>query len=161
MQVLAVIALTLLVGLTGCENWDLDQYDQISFKYQEFPRIQRPVNSVSMNAPRTNYEDVDGMFLTNPYLKEKDLLVNGEKLYNIYCMPCHGFDGTTSGAPVADKFEMRPADLMNEAVLSLTEGDIFQRIVEGFGIMPSYKIDLSDKEAWEVTAHVMKLQNRN
>ena len=67
----------------------------------------------------------------------------------------------TTGVPVADKFDPRPANLKNETALALTEGEIFQRIVvDGMGIMPGYKFEMSDEEAWKVVSYVMQLQGR-
>ena len=162
MRKLGILPLIMLAALAACENYDLDMHDQITFKAQEAPRFVRPPKSVTVRAPRVSYADVDGVTLVSPIKRgDEKTLAQGQKLYNIYCMPCHGADGTTKGAPVADKLEPRPADLQSEAVVALTEGEIFHRIVEGFGIMPSYKRDLTDEEAWSVTEYITaKLQKR-
>ena len=156
-----ILIMILAAGLfSACENVDSDMHDQISFKTQEEPRLLPPVGSVRMQPARTDYSEVDGVTLQNPHPVAEHSLAQGKRLYDIYCLPCHGIDGTTNGTPIANKMDPRPADLTSEAVTSLTEGEIFQRVVEGFGIMPAYKRDLSDEEAWSVTEHVMKLQNR-
>jgi mono/diheme cytochrome c family protein len=162
MRAPGIISLILFASLAACENYDLDLHDQITFKTQESPRYRRPVRSVTVQPARTDYSKVDGVTLKNPFAKNEQTIARGQKLFNIYCIACHAADGSTKGAPVADKLDPRPADLRNEAVSSLTEGEIFHRIVQGFGIMPSYKRDLSDEEAWYVTEYVtVKLQNRD
>ena len=160
MRVKKALILGLLIALAGCENYDLDLHDQVSYKIQEYPRILPPEGSVTITPERVNYEDVDGALLANPYEGKKSQLKLGKALFNTYCIACHGPDGTTKGAPVADKFDPRPTSLTDEVVLSLTEGEIFQRVVVGFGLMPSYKYDVSDREAWAIAEYVLKLQNR-
>ena len=159
MKIKSIIFLVFAIAFAGCENYDLDLYDQDPFKHQEYPRFDAPKGSVPINEARVNYEDVDAQLLVNPHSFE-GLAEKGVNLFNIYCSPCHGLDGTTADTPVADKFDPRPADLTDEAVASLTEGEIFYTIVQGIGLMPPYRFDLSDEEAWQVTAYVLKLQDR-
>ena len=149
------------VVVSGCENYDLDQANQVTFKLQEFPRFLPPEGSVSVAGIRPMYGDVDGALLVSPLAGDATAAAKGQKLYDIYCLPCHGVDGTTSNTPVADKFEMRPADLLNETVMSLTEGEIYQAILDGAGIMPSYRYDLSEAEAWQIVSYVLQMQKRN
>jgi mono/diheme cytochrome c family protein len=116
---------------------------------------------VSINGKRADYSLVDPVMVESPVKRTKENIEDGKKLYDIFCIPCHGADGTTTGVPVADKFDPRPANLKNETALALTEGEIFQRIVvDGMGIMPGYKFEMSDEEAWKVVAYVMQLQGR-
>ena len=161
MRISNILLLIFAVTLVSCENYDLDMHNQVAYKLQEYPRFLPPAGSVPINEARVDYSNTDGSLLVNPHRGEKGLLETGKKLFDIYCLPCHAEDGTTVGMPVADKFEMRPADLTNEAVMELTEGEIFQAILDGAGIMPAYRVDLSDHEAWAVTAHVLKLQKRD
>jgi len=161
MRALGLISIMIFAALSACENYDLDMHDQVSFKVQESPRFRKPANSVTMAPERVDYSEVDAVTIENPFPVDESALAQGKKLFEIYCMPCHGADGTTNGMPVADLLEPRPADLQSEAVVALTEGELFHRIVEGFGIMPSYKKDLSDREAWSVTEYIMKLQIRD
>jgi mono/diheme cytochrome c family protein len=146
----------------GCENYDLDLHQQQAHKMQEYPRFQAPEGSVPQGSIRVDYSDFDGADLKSPLANAKMAVENGKKLYDIYCIPCHGADGSTKGAPVADKFDpdSRPVNLLEEDYMELTEGDMFMRIVDGIGAMPSYRRDLSDKEAWEVVAYTLKLQKR-
>lgn len=162
MRAIGIILMAVFALLPACENYDLDMHDQVTFRTQEFPRFRRPVNSVPLHMGRVDYSNVDGVTLQSPYPMGEKEIATGKKLFEIYCTPCHGSDGTTTGMPVADKMDPRPADITGEAVISLTEGEIFQRIVEGFGIMPAYKRDMTDEEAWGVTAYIMKhIQKRD
>lgn len=157
----ALLALLLAAALIACENVDKDLHFQATFKHQKAPSIPAPKGSKPVNERRVDYSSVDPVTLTNPVPMNQQAGEEGRKLYDIFCIACHGQDGSTNATPVADKYEPRPANLKNEAALSLTEGDIFVKIVnEQMGVMPSYRYELSDSEAWMVVAHVLKLQGR-
>jgi mono/diheme cytochrome c family protein len=157
----ALPAFLLAAALVACENVDKDMHQQVTFRHQKAPFIPAPKGSKPVNAPRVDYSSVDPVTLTSPVATNQQTGEEGRKLYDIFCIACHGQDGSTNATPVADKYEPRPANLKNEAALSLTEGDIFVKIVnEQMGIMPSYRYELSDAEAWMVVAHVIKLQGR-
>ena len=59
------------------------------------------------------------------------------------------------------KMHQWPVNLLEEDYVELTEGELFQRIIDGIGSMPSYRRDLSDREAWEIAKYTLKLQKRN
>ena len=156
----ALVSIIVLTVFAGCENYDMQMRDQASFKHQEYPSIGAPEGSIPITGKLMDYSELDGALMTTPYEGESGFPEKGKKLFGSFCIPCHGMDGTTAGAPVADKFDPRPANLQDDAVVALTEGEIFQTILGGIGAMPSYRYELSDKEAWEVTSYVLSLQGR-
>ncbi len=156
----ALVSIIALAAFAGCENYDMQMRDQVTFKHQEYPSIGAPAGSVPITGKRVDYSELDGALIANPYDGDVGLTKEGGKLFKSFCTPCHGADGTTANAPVADKFDPRPANLQDDAVVELTEGEIFQTIIDGVGAMPAYKYELSDKEAWEVTLYVLSLQGR-
>ncbi|MBI4828021.1 MAG: cytochrome c [Nitrospinae bacterium] len=153
-------ALAALVALAGCENYDLDLHDQALHRVQEAPRFLPPQGSVTVSEKRVNYAAVDGATLINPLEGDAQRVEKGKKLYEIFCIACHGPAGDTKNTPVADKFDPRPANLLGDVVMALTEGEIFQRVLDGGGVMPGYRYEVSDEEAWQITSYVLKLQNR-
>jgi len=156
----ALVSIIALSVFAGCEQYDMQMRDQASFKHQEYPSIGAPVGSVPITGTRVDYSELDGALIINPYGGEDGFAGKGKKLFSSFCVPCHGADGTTADTPVADKFDPRPANLQDDAVVALTEGEIFQTVLGGVGAMPGYRYELSDKEAWEVTSYVLSLQGR-
>lgn len=81
----------------------------------------------------------------------------GEELYTIYCSICHGEAGDGKGKLVKqEKFLGVP----NYKDRPITEGSIFHVITYGLNSMGSHANQLSPKERWLVTQHVLKLRNQ-
>ena len=159
MRKMLVLLPTLFVALAlmGCENVDRQMYNQISFKTQEYPRRTNPVGSVPMYGARINYADIDGSTLESPVPLDDKTAAAGKKLFMIYCGVCHGKTGKAE-SPVAEKMDMQPFDLTEVDTVSLTDGEILVKILASDGIMPNYRNELSDSEAWEIVAYVRMLQ---
>ena len=145
------------LAFMGCENVDRQMYNQVSFKTQEYPRRINPVGSVPMYGARINYADIDGSTLEPPVTLDDKTAALGKKLFMIYCAVCHGKTGKAE-SPVAEKMDMQPFDLTEVDTVALTDGEILVKILASDGIMPNYRNELSDSEAWEIVAYVRMLQ---
>jgi mono/diheme cytochrome c family protein len=97
--------------------------------------------------------------LKNPVKPDEASLKNGERLYRIYCLPCHGETGKGDG-PVAKKM-VPPQDLTSDYAKNLSDGYIFATISGGGVIMPAQKKGLSEKDIWDIVNFVRKLQGSN
>lgn len=161
------LLLLMAIVLAGCENmsFDRDLWEQKKIKFQSESLKQDPAGAVSIAGLRPDYSQVDATTLKSPIGMNKAVTEQGKKIFDTFCYPCHGPEGKGTGSPVAEKYQAadapKPADLTADPFNKLTEGELFVRAVEGFGTMNGYKIDISDKEAWEIVAYVFKLQGRN
>lgn len=149
--------MAIVFAAAGCENVDRDMHDQPSYRVQEAPRRTIPEGAVPVSGLPADYSGVDGATLAAPFPLDGKAAAKGEKLYGTYCAVCHGEDGT-SRTQVADKMDARPFSLVEESAMALTDGEIFVKILESDTLMPNYRNELSDGEAWEITAFVRKLQ---
>lgn len=145
------------LAFVGCENVDRQMYNQVTFKTQEYPRRTNPVGSVPMYGARINYADVDGSTIEPPMPFDDKTMAAGKKLFMIYCAVCHGKTGKAE-SPVAEKMDMQPFDLTEADSVALTDGEILVKILASDGIMPNYRNELSDREAWEIVAYLRLLQ---
>ncbi len=155
----AALLFAALFALAACENVDRQMHDQISFKTQEFPRKGNPPGSVAMFGQKADYADVEPTTLEPPFPLNEETAKKGKKLFGIYCGVCHGPDGKAE-TPVAKIMDLPPPNLTIDNALELTDGEIFWTIVASDTIMPKYRNELSDKEAWEITAYTRYLQNK-
>ncbi|MDH5543323.1 MAG: cytochrome c [Nitrospinota bacterium] len=146
-----------LVFIAGCENYDRNLWDQVSIKPQEGPKKFAPVRSIPAKGRRISYLGVDGVTIEAPFALDAKAAEKGKPLYAIYCETCHGPTGKAD-TPVAQKMETMPFDLTEEGTASLTDGELFVKILASESIMPRYRNELSDEEAWHVTAYLRKLQ---
>ena len=86
------------------------------------------------------------------------LLDRGRDRFDIYCATCHGLLGDGDSV-VADKMSQRlPTSLHQPRVRDLAPGPLFRIIDEGYGLMPSYRSELSVIDRWAVVAYVRALQ---
>jgi len=106
-----------------------------------------------------------GMEVKNPLEKSEANVIEGERLYNIYCTHCHGKTGNADGSIVANgKFPPPPsystgASSRGGAMNTLSEGKIYHTIVYGLNLMGSHASQISPEERWKIIMHVQNLQN--
>jgi mono/diheme cytochrome c family protein len=86
----------------------------------------------------------------------RELLDQGRNRFDIHCAVCHGLLGD-GVSPVALKMSERPPPNL----LKLNNPNpvhIFQTATLGYGLMPSYAVELTPQERWAVAAYVEALR---
>jgi cytochrome c5 len=106
--------------------------------------------------PYKNMPEEAGKYLINPLPMSKKVLKLGEKKYDIYCSPCHGYHAEGDGR-LRGQFP-NPPSLHSEKVRNWSDGRIFHVITEGQNAMPSYSTQLNEEERWAVVNYVRALQ---
>ena len=105
---------------------------------------------------RENGRDVEEI----PLDVDLALVERGRDRYTIFCSVCHGLEGDGK-SPIARELELvRPPSLVDDRIRSFTAGRMFRVSREGFGVMPSYRAQLSTRDHWAVVAYVQALQLR-
>ncbi len=94
--------------------------------------------------------------LTNPLPRNLASLERGRKIYNTYCITCHGERGHGDG-PVVNPFPI-PKSLQSPDMLRWGDGHIFHVITMGQGVMPSYAQQVQPNDRWAVIHYVRALQ---
>jgi mono/diheme cytochrome c family protein len=113
--------------------------------------------NVPYEYPNTNdgYEAAKSTLKSPLELTEKNK-DNGKKMYNIYCISCHGAKGDGNGVlSQRDKFNGIP----NYKDRDITEGSIYHVIMYGKGLMGSHSSQLTRKERWQIISYVEKLRS--
>jgi len=154
------LALSALVpSLAFAWPWSRDMANQISIKPQEGPESVRPFPQRSVPMPGTKtmihvHDRDEAMKIANPNPATPASVRNGRKMFQTYCVPCHGASGTGDG-PVGAKFLIRPFDLTADRVQKeLPEGYIFGTVTFGGALMPSYGNDMYPSERWDLVNYV-------
>jgi mono/diheme cytochrome c family protein len=97
---------------------------------------------------------------TIPIPVNAQLLARGRERFNISCSPCHGEAGDGKG--ITTKFGMTIiADLHDVAtrrVPQQADGEIFNTLSYGKGLMQGYAANLSIPDRWAIVAYVRALQ---
>lgn len=91
-------------------------------------------------------------------LTEKDQ-IEGERLYGIYCSPCHGVNGGNDGPVSSKQAVLKPAwpSYRDNYIKALPDGKIYHVITYGKNNMGSYAYALTPKERWSVVSYVRRL----
>lgn len=97
-----------------------------------------------------------GKNLKNPLTKTKTVLLRGQKMFNTYCIVCHGKRGEGDGS-VVPKFPPPPT-LQSDKVRGWTDGRIFHVITQGQNLMNSYASQVSPDDRWAIVHYIRVLQ---
>ena len=131
-------------------------YDQPSVKPQarqiQVPEDSVPVNGKTEQIPR----DIADKTLKNPISATPESIELGRQRFALTCSPCHGLSAKGEG-PVARKF-IPPPDLTGDFVQSRSDGYIFGTMTNGGAIMPSYRIQLSPEQRWDIVNYIRSLK---
>lgn len=99
-----------------------------------------------------------GEFVTKiPLDVDRALLERGQERFNIYCAVCHARTGEGNGMIVQRGFR-KPPSYHTERLQSAPDGHFFDVMTNGFGAMPSYRIQIPPRDRWAIVAYVRVLQ---
>jgi hypothetical protein len=173
----ACTLLSLMFGFfftTGCDKktpeWEMtpDMYESTSFKAQKedphssdgaaarvppagtIPRGFQPFDCEKMDNEKT------GNTYKNPLARTKQVLDRGQKIFNNYCIVCHGSKGTGEGFVVPPY--PRPPSLLSEKVMKWKDGNIFNVVSCGQNLMPKYSTQIEAMDRWAVIHYIRALQ---
>ena len=105
--------------------------------------------------------DAAGEFLqSGPLPASDELSRRGAERYTIYCRPCHDKRGNGRGI-MYEKGGVPTASFHDERLLALTDGEIFETITLGKGLMPGYGYPIPAEDRWAIITHVRALQVEN
>ena len=95
---------------------------------------------------------------TNPMVVDTALLQRGREQFNIYCEPCHG--GLGDGNGITKKLGLMPAvaNLHDARLVVMTDGEIFNTITHGKGLMGAYGATIPAPDRWAIIAYTRALQ---
>ena len=110
-----------------------------------------PVNS-GLVTGTTNFVAV------NPLPVNETLLLRGRELFDIYCAPCHGRLGDGNG--ITKKLGVMPAvaNLHDQRIVAMADGEIFNTITHGKGLMGAYGPLMPVEDRWAVIGYLRALQ---
>jgi len=92
-----------------------------------------------------------------PVVVNEQLMKRGEQRFNINCSPCHGKQGDGKG--ITTKYNMvAVANLHDQRLIEMTDGEIFNTITYGKNLMGSYGANVEIQDRWAIIAYVRALQ---
>ena len=112
-----------------------------------------------------------GQFINRiPIPVTPEFIQRGQQEFEIFCTPCHGYNGKGDGTvnqyveqlqaaadPNAGTW-VQPTDLTGPAVKFLPDGMIYNVITNGIAVMASYKDQIPTTDRWAIVAYVRALE---
>ena len=180
-RVLGPIAITLVVGVTGCArgctssqppvHLNPSMYDQPKVLAQTSSEFF--YNGASMREPVPGTialdglkEDVafftgkgaDGQFIPKmPVPVDEKLVDRGHQRYAIYCQPCHDAKGDGKGI-LFQRGNVPTASFHQEKIINYPDGQIFDVITNGQGLMPGYRWPIPPADRWAIISYVRQIE---
>lgn len=100
----------------------------------------------------------DGAFVAAiPIPVDDALVVRGRARYAIYCQPCHDARGDGKGI-LYQRGNVPTASFHTDKVRAYPDGQIFDVITNGSGLMPAYRWPIPSHDRWAIVAYVRKLE---
>ncbi len=100
----------------------------------------------------TNFVEV------NPLPVTAELLQRGQQVFNINCAACHSRLGDGNGTPKRINAMAVVGNLHDKRIVELTDGELFNTISYGKGLMQGYAANLPIRDRWAAIAYLRALQ---
>ena len=180
-RVLGAIVLTSFIPLTGCVRGCTSGRPPINLNpsMDDQPKV-RPqaastffYNGAAMREPVPGTvrigglkEDTafftgkgaDGQFVaTIPHAVDEALVARGRQRYAIYCQPCHDARGDGKGI-LFQRGNVPTATFHQDKILKYPDGQIFDVITNGTGLMAAYRWPIPPADRGAIVAYVRELQ---
>ena len=95
---------------------------------------------------------------TNPLAVNTALIQRGRERFDIYCAPCHGRTGDGNG--ITKRIGVMPAvaNLHDKRIVEMADGEIFNTVSNGKGLMGAAGPLLPTEDRWATIAYLRALQ---
>ncbi|MCC6272636.1 MAG: cytochrome c [Deltaproteobacteria bacterium] len=97
-----------------------------------------------------------GEELKNPVPFSPEALARGEKVYQNFCLICHGTTGQGDG-PLIPKYP-NPPSLTGKTLMQYPDGRLYHIVTMGSGEMASYASQIRPEDRWKLVFYLRKLQ---
>ncbi len=102
--------------------------------------------------------DAAGAFLATMPVEQTDaLLERGADRFAIYCRPCHDPRGSGKGI-LYERGGVPTPSFHEPRIRELADGEIFDVITNGKGLMKPYRYPVPAEDRWAIVAHLRRLQ---
>jgi mono/diheme cytochrome c family protein len=180
-RVIGAVALTSVVALAGCARGCTSSRPPIHLNpsMDDQPKVRPqaastfffngagmrepvpgtvPIGGLKEDAAFFTGKGADGQFVaTIPQSVDDALIERGRQRYGIYCQPCHDARGTGQGI-LFQRGKVPTASFHDEKIMKYSDGQIFDVITNGQGLMSGYRWPIPPADRWAIVAHVRELQ---
>ena len=117
-----------------------------------------PIGGLKEDGAFFTGKGADGQFVaTIPVTVDDALLERGRQRYTIYCQPCHDARGDGKGI-LFQRANVPTATFHQEKIQKYPDGQIFDIMSNGQGLMPAYRWPIPPADRWAIIAHIRELE---
>jgi mono/diheme cytochrome c family protein len=182
-RVLRALVFTSIAGLTGCArgctssrppihpNPSMDDQPKVLAQtaspfFYNGASMREPVpgtvalDGLKEDAAFFTGKGADGQFVaTIPVPVDEKLVERGRQRYTIYCQPCHDAHGDGKGI-LFQRGNVPTASFHQEKILKYPDGQIFDVITNGQGLMAGYRWPIPAADRWAIISYVRELERK-
>jgi mono/diheme cytochrome c family protein len=116
------------------------------------------IGELQENGPFFTGRGADGQFVAAiPHPVDDALVERGRQRYGIYCQPCHDARGEGRGI-LFQRGNVPTGNFHDAKILNYSDGQIFDVITNGVGLMAGYRWPIPPADRWAIIAYVRELQ---
>jgi len=116
------------------------------------------IGGLKEDGPFFTGKGADGQFVaTVPVRVDEKLVERGRQRYTIYCQPCHDAKGDGKGI-LFQRGNVPTASFHQEKIINYPDGQIFDVITNGQGLMPGYRWPIPPADRWAIISYVRQLE---
>jgi mono/diheme cytochrome c family protein len=119
-----------------------------------------PIGGLKEDVAFFTGKGADGQFVaTIPGIVDEARVERGRQRYGIYCQPCHDAKGDGKGI-LFQRGNVPTASFHQDKILKYPDGQIFDVITNGFGLMSGYRWPIPPADRWAIIAYVRELERK-
>jgi len=112
------------------------------------------------DAPYWTGKDTSGAFVLEIPMPVTDAVrERGAQRFDIYCAACHDKGGDGKGI-LFERGKVPTPSFHSDRLRQMPDGQIFDTITNGLGLMPSYRYPIPVADRWAIIVHLRALQAR-
>ena len=153
----AVFVLLLAAAAAGCTNQSMTRQAHYG-PNDPAPAFANGSAAQPLPPGAISQDDAEyGKATADPPPVDMALLQRGKERFEIFCAPCHGYEGDGDGAIVRRGFP-RPPSYYEPKLMRADARLFFDTITNGYGVMYSYGSRVPPHDRWAIAAYIRALQ---
>ena len=155
-KIILVAGMALLFSLSwGCDYARMNDQESVRTYEKKVPEMDS--RTIPVDRGYQFLVNVEPKDLKNPLPSTPQTVAQGKLAYSYFCIHCHGPKADGNGT-VGQSFAPLPSNLAEGDVQEQSDGELFAKILLGFGRHPMLYTTVSEKDTWAVVNYIRTLK---
>lgn len=143
--------------LGGCDYARMNDQESVKTYKKEMPLMDP--RAIPLQGGYNVLAGADPATLKNPVPVNLSTVQQGRLAYAYFCIQCHGpnLDGLGT---VGQSFAPLPSNLSDASVQGQSDGELFSKILLGFGRHPPLYTTVSEEDTWSIVNYLRAVRKR-